>query len=79
MTISSLWPLLRELGLVERCNGEDGHGFAEVCAAVEGLRLSVDLSPWIVQAVTQPRLTEEAGFSREGAVAKARPLGTCRI
>jgi hypothetical protein len=71
MTIAGFWAVVQDAGgagaaqTLSAASGELG----DICAALDGVVVAIDLSVWAVQAVTQPAL-REAGYSEDGAVRK---------
>jgi len=58
MGVANLWQSLGHCGAVEAFSGATPDGHARLMAEVQGTAVAVDLSPWIVQAATQPALQE---------------------
>ena len=70
MTIAGFWSVVQDAGgsgasqTLSAASGDLG----QLCAALDGTVVAIDLSVWAVQAVTQPALRE--AFSDDGAVRK---------
>lgn len=69
MGVTGLWPVLKGAGFVTAFSSAGDGGLGEAVQTLRRKVLSVDLSIWIVQAVSQPALSD-AGFSDRAAVAK---------
>lgn len=69
MGVTGLWQVLKEAGFVSSFSSAADGGLVEAVNTLRGLVVSVDLSIWIVQAVSQPAL-QNAGFSDKASIAK---------
>lgn len=69
MGIPGLWPLLKGAGFVQSFSSAGDGGLSEAVDELKGLVISVDISIWIFQAVSQQAL-REAGFTDHAAIAK---------
>jgi hypothetical protein len=71
MTIAGFWAVVQDAGgagAAQTLSAASGE-LADICAALDGTVVAIDLSVWAVQAITQPAL-REAGYSEDGAVRK---------
>jgi transcription elongation factor Elf1 len=58
MGVANLWQSLGQSGAVEAFSGATPDGHAELLGEVQGTAVAVDLSTWIMQALSQPALQE---------------------
>lgn len=56
MGVQHLWSTLERVGALHSLSGGDQH--AAIAEEVDGLCVSVDTSTWLLQALSQPGLTE---------------------